>query len=74
MEEDRRQKLQGVESRSVETASEHPTVSGRFQKQYAQEMSYEVIEKHIALFVNEFSVSLGNEGRMAIEKLTQQGF
>ena len=39
-------------------------------KAHAQEMEDEVIDKHIALFVNDFSLSLGAEGRAAMQRLT----
>jgi predicted solute-binding protein len=38
-------------------------------KEHAQELEDEVIDKHIALFVNDYTLSLGNEGRKAVEKL-----
>ena len=45
-------------------------VSREYVKSHAQELEDEVIESHIALFVNDFSLSLGGEGREAIERLT----
>ena len=56
--------------RSIEYAFAHPEVSREFIKAHAQELEDEVIDKHIALFVNEFSLSLGDEGRRAVEQLT----
>lgn len=38
-------------------------------RKYAQEMDIEVIKKHIDLYVNDYSLSLGEEGRRAIDKL-----
>jgi 1,4-dihydroxy-6-naphthoate synthase len=35
----------------------------------AQEMDRDVMNKHIKLFVNSFTLNLGSEGRKAIEKL-----
>jgi 1,4-dihydroxy-6-naphthoate synthase len=55
--------------RSIEYAFVHPEVSREYIKQHARELDDEVISKHIALFVNEFSLSLGEEGRRAIEAL-----
>ena len=55
--------------RSIEYAFAHPEVSREYIKQHARELDDEVISKHIALFVNEFSLSLGEEGRRAIEAL-----
>jgi 1,4-dihydroxy-6-naphthoate synthase len=33
-------------------------------------MEDDVIDKHIALFVNDFSLALGDEGRRAVRELT----
>jgi 1,4-dihydroxy-6-naphthoate synthase len=38
-----------------------------FVKQHAQEMSEDVMKKHIELYVNQYSIDLGEEGRKAIE-------
>lgn len=55
---------------SVEYAFEYPTISRDFIKQHAQELDDKVIDSHIALFVNDFSVSLSKEGRDAVSRLT----
>ena len=55
--------------RSIEYAFVHPGVSREYIKQHARELDDGVISKHIALFVNEFSLSLGDEGRRAVEAL-----
>lgn len=55
---------------SVRYAMAHPAASREFVKEHAQELEDEVIDKHIALFVNDFTVSLGDEGRRAVERLT----
>ncbi|MFC4777447.1 1,4-dihydroxy-6-naphthoate synthase [Paenibacillus sp. GCM10023252] len=54
---------------SVHYAWEHPTASQAYVMQHAQEMSPEVAEAHIDLYVNEFSAALGEEGYAAIEAL-----
>jgi 1,4-dihydroxy-6-naphthoate synthase len=38
---------------------------------HAQEMEEEVMRKHIDLYVNDYSISLGNEGRNAVERLLE---
>ena len=38
-----------------------------FISSHAQEMSSEIMYKHIELYVNKFSVELGPEGRKAVE-------
>ena len=53
--------------RSVEFAFAHPEASLPYVRAHAQEMSEEVMYKHIDLYVNQYSVDLGSEGRRAIE-------
>jgi 1,4-dihydroxy-6-naphthoate synthase len=54
---------------SVEYAFAHREASLPYVRAHAQEMSEEVMYKHIDLYVNEFSVDLGAEGRRAVETL-----
>ena len=42
-----------------------------YVKMHAQEMSENVMRQHIDLYVNNFSVELGNDGRKAVEKLLE---
>jgi len=62
-----KQALNRVMRRSVEFAFAHPEASLPYVRAHAQEMSEEVMYKHIDLYVNEYSVELGSEGRRAIE-------
>ena len=55
--------------KSVEFAIANRESSSEFVKCHAQEMETEVIDAHINLYVNEFSVSLGEEGRRSVEKV-----
>jgi 1,4-dihydroxy-6-naphthoate synthase len=55
--------------RSVEFAFAHRIASLPFVREHAQEMSEEVMYQHIDLYVNEFSIDLGLEGRRAVELL-----
>lgn len=68
--EDVQQKVERVLRRSIEYAFANPMASREFVKQHAQELEDDVIDKHISLFVNDFSLSLGAEGRRAMEALT----
>lgn len=68
--EDVQQKMERVLRRSIKYAFANPMTSREFVKQHAQELEDDVIDKHIALFVNDFSLSLGDEGRAAMETLT----
>jgi 1,4-dihydroxy-6-naphthoate synthase len=54
---------------SVEHAFAHPQASRDYVRAHSQELSDEVCDAHIALYVNEFSVDLGDEGMRAIERL-----
>lgn len=66
-----RRKVERLISQSVKYAFTHPADSREFVKMHARELDDEVIDKHIALFVNEFTVSLGDEGRRAVKRLTR---
>jgi 1,4-dihydroxy-6-naphthoate synthase len=55
--------------RSVEYAFAHRDASLSFVRAHAQEMSDEVMYKHIDLYVNEYSVDLGPDGRRAVRVL-----
>lgn len=59
-------KINRVLRKSVEFAFANPKSGLDFIKQHAQEMSEEVMYKHIELYVNQYSVELGEEGRKAI--------
>jgi 1,4-dihydroxy-6-naphthoate synthase len=61
-----------VMRRSVEYAFAHPEASRAFVRAHAQEMSEEVTRQHIALYVNEYSIDLGVEGRRAVSTLFER--
>jgi 1,4-dihydroxy-6-naphthoate synthase len=58
--------------RSVEYAFANRTASLPFVRANAQEMSEDVMYQHIDLYVNEYSVDLGDEGRRAVEVLFER--
>ena len=66
------QTLDRVLRRSIEFAFANPTASAEFVRQHAQEMDEDVRRKHIALYVNEYSIHLGVNGRTAIETMIQK--
>ena len=66
---DVQQKVDRVLKRSIEFAYKNPNAGLSFIKQHAQEMSEEVMYKHIKLYVNDYSIDLGEKGKQAIEKL-----
>ena len=65
-----RREFERMLAESVRFAFENPTLSRAFIKQHAQELEDDIIERHISLFVNDFTISLGEEGRRAVERLT----
>ncbi len=64
-----KQKVNRVIRKSVEYAFANPESSLSFVKAHAQEMSEEIMYKHINLYVNNYSVDLGEEGKRAIKLL-----
>lgn len=66
------QKVNKLVRVSLEYALKNPASSVAFMKQYAQEMNEEIMQKHIDLYVNDFSLELGREGRNAIKILYQE--
>ena len=62
-------KINRVLRRSVEFAFSNPKSGLEYIRSHAQEMSEEVMYKHIDLYVNKYSVELGDEGKKAIKLL-----
>lgn len=62
-------KINRVLRRSVEFAFANPKSGLDFIRLHAQEMSEEVMYKHIELYVNKYSVDLGAEGKKAVKLL-----
>ncbi len=60
-------------SDSVQWAHSHQDQCSRYIKEYAREIDDQVIAGHIGLYVNDFSVQLGNEGRAAVRELLDRG-
>jgi len=54
---------------SVEYALQYPQQTRAYIRQHAQELSEQVIDDHIQLYVNDFSVDVGTAGIQAIEIL-----
>lgn len=71
--DDVRQAMNRVMRRSVEYAFAHPEASRPFVREHAQEMDEQVMRQHIELYVNRYSVDLGEEGRRAVHLLFEHG-
>jgi 5,8-dihydroxy-2-naphthoate synthase len=70
--EDVQQKMNRIMRRSVEYAFANRTASLPFVRANAQEMSEDVMYQHIDLYVNDYSVDLGRQGRRAVEVLFER--
>ncbi len=66
---DLQQKVNRLIKKSVEYAFANPESSMDYVKAHAQEMSEDVMKKHIALYVNDFSIDLGETGINAVHLL-----
>jgi len=63
------QKVDGLIRKSLDYSfKNYPQVS-EYVKQHAQEMNEDVMRKHIELYVNNYSLDLGEDGKRAIEQL-----
>lgn len=68
--QDTAEQISRIIRRSIEYAQTHPEASAAYIKAHAQELDDEVRRKHISYFVNDYSLSLGTEGRQAVAQLT----
>jgi len=63
------QAIEALIRASLNHARNHLKASRAFIRCHAQEMADDIIERHIELYVNDFSVSLGEAGRKAVDVL-----
>ena len=61
--------LERVLRRSVQYALDNPKSGIDFIRSHAQEMEESVMYQHISLYVNDYTVSLGTDGRAAVQRL-----
>lgn len=62
-------KVDGCLRRSIEYAFAHREESVSYIKRHAQELEDEVINQHINLYVNHYSLDIGESGERAVEEL-----
>jgi 1,4-dihydroxy-6-naphthoate synthase len=67
IEETTRQKLDQLIKASVEYAFAHYPHLPEYVKMHSQEMDEQVMRQHIDLYVNDYSLSLGSDGRTAVD-------
>lgn len=65
------QKLERLIRKSLEYSFNNYPVISDFVSSHSQEMSEDVMRKHIILYVNDFSADLGEKGKAAVEKLLE---
>lgn len=63
------EKVERILKNSVLFAFENPKSGYDFIRTHSQEMSEDVMYKHIELYVNNYSLSLGEKGRQSVRKL-----
>ncbi|MEX2570999.1 MAG: 1,4-dihydroxy-6-naphthoate synthase [Gemmatimonadota bacterium] len=61
--------VEGAIRASVERALADPSASAGYVRRHAQEMSDEVTRQHIDLYVNEFSIDVGDAGERSVKEL-----
>lgn len=69
-----RQKFNQLLEESIRMAMKYPREPLDYMKKHAQELQEDVIYRHVHLYVNSFSISLGEEGKKAIDTLLEEGF
>lgn len=65
-------KVDRVLKRSIAFARKYPESSRDYVRQHSQEMEENIVNKHIELYVNDFSLDLGKEGQQAIRLLFEK--
>ncbi|HMH20693.1 MAG TPA: 1,4-dihydroxy-6-naphthoate synthase [Puia sp.] len=63
--------VNGLIRKSLEYAFGHYPILPEYVRQHAQEMDEQVMRQHIDLYVNDYSLSLGEDGRKAVDTLLQ---
>ena len=64
-------KVDGLIKKSIEYAFANYPELNDYIRSHSQEMSEEVMRKHIDLYVNDYSLDLGEGGKAAIHKLLE---
>jgi 5,8-dihydroxy-2-naphthoate synthase len=54
---------------SIRYARKNPGEAEAYIREHAQEMAPEIMARHIGLYVNDFTLNVGEEGRLAVETL-----
>ncbi len=57
--------------RSIQAGMADPAGAAPYIRQHAREMDENVLRQHVEMFVNPFSLDLGEQGRAAVAKLEE---
>lgn len=68
-----RRKFDSLLRQSVQFAFDHPDASNDYVTCHAQEMDEDVMRSHINLYVNDFTLDLGEKGKASIQKMYDVG-
>ncbi|MCK9423856.1 MAG: 1,4-dihydroxy-6-naphthoate synthase [Bacteroidales bacterium] len=68
---DRINKLNRIMFRSVQYSMKYPDTAMPFVRQHAQEMDDTVMLQHIRLYVNDYTLSMGTRGKVALNFLVE---
>lgn len=66
-------KIESLIKQSIEYAYAHPEKVMPYVRTHAQEMDERVMQQHIELYVNRYSIALGAEGKQAVTDLLNRG-
>ncbi len=66
------QKIDRVLKKSVQYAFDNPSASDDYVRTHAQEMDENITKQHIGLYVNRYSLDLGETGKKAVNKLLER--
>jgi 1,4-dihydroxy-6-naphthoate synthase len=70
--EARIRKIEAAIRDSVAFAFAHPLAASEYMHHHAQEMDESVLRSHVDLYVNDFSLELGEEGESAVRQLLER--
>lgn len=66
------ERVERLIGQSIDHARQNPKANRQYIQSHAQELDDGVIDKHINLYVNDFSSHMGTEGKAAIEKFFKE--
>jgi len=70
--QDLAERVERLIGQSIDHARQNPEANRQYIRDHAQELDNGVIDKHINLYVNDFSSHMGTQGKAAIERFFQE--